>query len=248
LARFEAEASRAAAAVLVVNERERDALLALAPDAPVHVVGNGIDLESFRPSEPPASAPVVVFCGVMSYAPNVEGVRWFATEVWPIVRASRADARFLVVGADPGRAVRDLAAADRSIEVTGAVPAVQPYLGQAAVSVAPLAVARGVQNKVLEALASGVPAVVTPSVFDGLPEAVRVGCVRAGSAAEFAAALLSLLGESPDSRRQRALGARLSALAWAERLSPLGALVGDAVSRSAASISAKIAIHSPDSM
>ena len=95
------------------------------------------------------------------------------------MRAARPDARLIVVGSDPAREVRALALADPSIAVTGAVPAVQPYLWTAALSIAPLWMTQGVQNKVLEALAAGLPVVTTPSVAAGLPPEAVPGCAVA---------------------------------------------------------------------
>ena len=161
LAPFEETAARAAHATLVVNDRERRSLASRVPDANVRVVPNGIDLETFRPGGPPASAPRVVFCGVFDYRPNERGAIWFATKVWPLVRSKRPDAQLTLVGRNPTPAVRAIAESDPSVEVTGSVPDVRPYLWSAAVGIAPLLEARGVQNKVLEAVAAGLPVVVT---------------------------------------------------------------------------------------
>ena len=210
---------------LVVNERERDVLRELAPNAQVVAVANGIDLDAFAPAAEPRASSQVVFCGVMSYAPNVEGVTWFAKEVWPVVRASRPDARFVIVGADPSREVRALAAGDPSIAVTGAVPAVQPYLWDAALAVAPLRITQGLQNKVLEALAAGLPVVTTPPVVAGLPVEAQPGCLVAADAVAFADTVLRWLAASPDARRAQTALADLHSLSWSMQLRPLEAIL-----------------------
>src|SRR5262245_10012567 len=219
LGQFEADAAHRAIASIVVNARERDALLRVAPDAIVHVVGLGVDVEHLRAPSPPADTPRVIFCGVMNYKPNVDGVRWFAREVWPLVAAQRPDARFVVVGSDPTESIRRLAST--SIEVTGTVPDVREYLWGAAVSVAPLLTARGLQNKVLEAIAAGLPAVVTETVFHGLPPEAHPACRSASTPDAFADSVLSLLAHTGAARRAVAAEARFNVLSWDEQLAPL---------------------------
>ena len=221
LGAFEARASGLAEVTLLVNDRELASLARLAPAVTARVIPNGIDVTAFRPPGPPAADPIVVFCGVMNYEPNAAGVRWFARDVWPLVKAARPDARFTIVGAHPGTAVRALGRDDPSIEVTGHVPAVQPYLWRSAVAVAPLHLARGLQNKVLEALAAGLPVVATPVVLEGLPEEARGACLEAATAEAFARQVIAVLGEPPGQRRARAAEAPLDRLSWAEQLRPL---------------------------
>ncbi|PYR93352.1 MAG: TIGR03087 family PEP-CTERM/XrtA system glycosyltransferase [Acidobacteria bacterium] len=221
---FESFASRRAAATLVVNDRERTALEAIAPDAPVHVVPNGIDALRFTPPASPSVEAQVVFCGVMDYAPNVDGVLWFVKHVWPRVRQANANARLTLVGARPTPAIRALSS-DSSIEVTGTVPDVRPYLWRSAVSIAPLLIARGVQNKVLEALAAGLPCVVSAPVFEGVPRAARPGCIEGETPSAFAASVIRLLSMRPQERRRLASQVNLSELSWREAFAPLGGLL-----------------------
>jgi sugar transferase (PEP-CTERM/EpsH1 system associated) len=231
LAAFEAAASSKARAVIVVNERERQSLLRLAPRANVQVIPNGIALDEFLPPGAPSEERRVTFCGVMNYAPNEEAALWMARDVWPLVRAGVPDATLSIVGASPTPAVQKLAA-DPSIEVTGTVPEVKPYLWRSAVGVAPLKLARGVQNKVLEAVAAGLPAVVTPAVHAGLPVEM-LGAVRmADTAARFAAEVIDLLGRPPAERRAIARRANLQALTWPDRLAPVVSLLESARSHS----------------
>jgi sugar transferase (PEP-CTERM/EpsH1 system associated) len=225
LRRFEGAAAAHARATLVVNERERDALLPIAPAARIITVPNGIDSGFFAPTAPPAPSAGVVFCGVMDYEPNVRGAVWLAREVWPHVRSQRPDARLIIVGSNPAHAVATLADDRGAITVTGGVDDVRPHLWQAAVAVAPLLVARGLQNKVLEGLAAGLPAVVTPQVEEGLPAAVRAGCRTAADPTAFAAHIVSLLSLTPDDRRRLALAAQVERLDWRSTLQPAIELV-----------------------
>ncbi|APZ43490.1 TIGR03087 family PEP-CTERM/XrtA system glycosyltransferase [Acidihalobacter ferrooxydans] len=138
----------------------------------VQAIPNGVDGRYFDPASgyPCPYAPgvrAVVFTGAMDYQANVDGVVWFCREVWPTIRATHPEARFFIVGRRPAPAVRTLAN-EAGVEVTGRVPDVRPYLAHAAVACAPLRVARGVQNKVLEALAMGQSVVGTSAAWEGL--------------------------------------------------------------------------------
>jgi sugar transferase (PEP-CTERM/EpsH1 system associated) len=222
LGRFESEIVAHATTTLVVNERERRTLAEASPDADIRTVPNGIDLEHFQPTEPlRSSGPRVVFCGVMNYQPNEEAAIRLIQQIWPKVRQERPDARLVIVGAHPTTRLEQVARHDETVEVTGTVPDVRSYLWNAAVSIAPLTTARGIQNKVLEALAAELPVVVTPAVADGLPPGVMPGCIVAGDDGESAEAILSLLALSATERRAMAGRADLSELGWATQLAPL---------------------------
>lgn len=138
--------------------------------AAIHAVTNGVDLEYFRPATPPPPPPPaggrIVFLGAMDYRPNVDAVTWFTREVWPRVRAVRPEATFEIVGRRPTPAVSALHGRD-GVTVTGAVPDVRPHLAAAHVAATPLRIARGLQNKVLEAMAAGVPVVASPAAAEG---------------------------------------------------------------------------------
>jgi len=112
---------------------------------------------------------VFVFTGAMDYWANIDAVRWFAKEVFPEILKHHVEARFYIVGARPAEAVKSLARQE-GIVVTGGVPDIRPYLAHARVSVAPLRIARGIQNKVLEAMAMGKPVLATSMAMDGLEE------------------------------------------------------------------------------
>lgn len=213
---------------VVVNAREAWALAAISPSPKIAVVLLGVDLASVVSPNPPVAAPRLVFCGVMNYPPNVAGIRWFVQEVWPIVRAARPDAEFIVLGAEPVRELHALAARSAGVTVTGTVPEVKPYLWNAAVSVAPLHLARGTQNKVLEAIASGLPAVVTSQVLAGLPPEAYSACRVADERQAFADRVLELLALTPEQRRAIVDSADLHELTWEQQLRPLLRMLRDA--------------------
>jgi sugar transferase (PEP-CTERM/EpsH1 system associated) len=157
-----------------VSEHEWQHFLALAPEAADRTgwVSNGVDLAYFspdlafpRPFEP--SGADLVFTARMDYRPNIDAATWFACSVLPVLRARRSDARFWIVGAAPTPEVRQLAALP-GVQVTGRVPDTRPYIAAADVVVAPLRIARGIQNKILEAMAMARPVVATPEAFAGV--------------------------------------------------------------------------------
>ena len=191
-------AMRAEASIFVTRE-EADLFCAAAPDCAKRVVAirNGVDSEYFSPAHDfasPFSADErpIVFTGAMDYWPNVDAVLWFAREVLPEIRKRDESARFYVVGMNPDSAVRALAS-DASTVVTGRVSDVRPYLKHARVVVAPLRVARGIQNKVLEAMAMAKPVVVTMPTAAALAAQRGVELEVASEAPEFAQRVLALM-------------------------------------------------------
>jgi sugar transferase (PEP-CTERM/EpsH1 system associated) len=220
LSAFEAGIMQRARMTLAVNDREKNELTRLLPDARVTVVQNGIDLSAFRAPTSSDREAHVVFCGVMNYAPNADAAERLGRRIWPLVKARRPHARLLLVGTEPGARIRSLQQ-DPTIRVTGTVPDVRPYLWNAAVSVAPLETARGVQNKVLEAIAAGLPVVVSPTVSAGLPDEVKGACLVRDSDEAVADALLELLDATPCDRQRRVAQANLEPLTWSRQLQPL---------------------------
>jgi len=188
-------------ATTFVTEEEAALFRGLAPEAGarVRVVANGVDTDYFSPErrypDPYApGGPVLVFTGAMDYWANIDAVTWFAESVFPRVRRSLPEARLYVVGARPSPAVRKLQA-QPGIFVTGAVEDVRPYLAHARLAVAPLRVARGIQNKVLEAMAMAKPIVATRAATEGLLPGAPLNPVADGDAEALAERALRLLSE-----------------------------------------------------
>lgn len=198
---------------LVVAESEAELLRKIAPQSAgrVCVVSNGVDTEYFDPfAEHPdpfdQDELAIVFTGAMDYHANVEGVTWFAKHVLPAVRAAVPSARFTIVGSNPAPEVRALAE-NEAVSVTGRVPDVRPYLKHAAVVVAPLRIARGLQNKVLEALSMQKKVVTTTSVAQGLSDSMQAVLCVTDDAAEMALRIVEILRsaesqqDAPEARR-----------------------------------------------
>jgi sugar transferase (PEP-CTERM/EpsH1 system associated) len=208
LRQFEMRVLRRCSAATLVTERERALWSDLPADlfAKVHVIPNGVDLDYFAPATAPRAAagmpPAIVFTGAMDYYANVDAVVFFAEEVLPRVRAAVPEARFTIVGNRPTPRVQALARRP-GVEVTGFVADTRPYYAGAAVCVVPLRIARGIQNKLLEAMAMGRPVVASPAAAAGLGarsgDEVRV----ADGAAAMAAAVVDLLR---DPQRATAMG------------------------------------------
>lgn len=229
LAAFERQVAERADVCLFVSEAEA-ALFRDRSAAPnVHAIANGIDSRHFAPDAafPRLTAaergqgPVLLFTGQMDYRPNVDAVRWFAAEVLP--RLPRA--RFVIAGRNPLAEVKALAS-DR-ITLTGAVRDMRSWLAAADVVVAPLRIARGIQNKVLEAMAMARPVVASPAAFEGIEAKPGRDLIVTGEPGGMAEAIAGLLD---DPSRAAALGASardlvVSLYAWDSRLAPLDSLL-----------------------
>ncbi|HEV2994068.1 MAG TPA: glycosyltransferase family 4 protein [Acidimicrobiia bacterium] len=204
--------------VVVVSEQERHRL---PPGARrILVCPNGRDPDPRGPL-PPAEAPVAAFVATMGWAPNVDAALWFARDVWPAVCERVVGARLLLVGREPAPSVRALASS--SVEVSGTVADVRPYLAQARVSVAPLRAGGGTRLKILEALDAGRPVVATSIAVDGLEDLIGRGVVVADDAASMADAVSGLLADAPGAAELGRIGhAAVSAdHTWDAALAPL---------------------------
>lgn len=209
LLEFERAVAARATRGFFVTESETEMFRRLAPESAsrVEAMCNGVDADHFSPSgefESPYGRDEipVVFTGAMDYWPNIDAVTWFATEVLPALRAGRPKVRFWIVGRSPSAQVQALAG--EGVGVTGTVSDVRPYLQHAAVVVAPLRVARGIQNKILEAMAMTRPVVAATSCARAIHADLGHDLLAAESADDYADAIGALLD---DGMRAATIGA-----------------------------------------
>jgi len=216
-------------ASLFVSGTEVDDFVHQVPQAAgkVHAVENGVDAEYYDPDRDYAipfgaeqTAPLV-FVGTMDYLPNIDAVTWFARSIMPLIRERKPQATFHIVGARPTAEVSRLASLP-GVFVTGAVPDVRPYVAWARVSVAPLRLARGIQNKVLEAMAMARPVVVTPAALAGIDATPGREVLLANTEQEIANRVLQALDDP--SAQEIARAARrfvLAGFAWSAKIARL---------------------------
>jgi sugar transferase (PEP-CTERM/EpsH1 system associated) len=206
--RFEQRLSERFDACSVTAPREREVLGGYVRK-PLHVFPNGVDGEYFRPGGAGVGAyerDRLVFTGNMSYKPNVEAVQYIVSEILPRIWSQRPGARLYIVGMNPTTAVRRLGDG-RRVVVTGGVDDIRLYFEKAAVALAPLRIARGLQNKVLEAMAMRVPVVASPQAFNGINAVANRDLLVADGAEAFSRAAVALL-EDADLRERYAAAAR----------------------------------------
>lgn len=212
------------------TDKEAELFHRLAPESAARVEGmaNGVDANYFAP-DPARTSPYLpgetplVFTGAMDYWPNVDAVTWFAKDILPALRAKRPELRFHIVGRSPTAAVKALAGP--AVNVTGTVPDVRPYLQHAAVVVAPLRLARGIQNKVLEAMAMQRPVVAATSCVQALEVEDGAEILSAGDAQACTRAVDALL-DAPQRAQAVGLAGRrrvVQSYAWPARLRALDA-------------------------
>ncbi len=242
LLRFETRIAQEFDASLVVSAVEKELFERCIPSATATVVPNGVDVDHFStahgrdPDVAPREPHTLVFTGVMDYEPNVDGVLWFVEAVWPRIRTAHPDARFLIVGNRPVPKVQALDGRD-GLVVTGWVDSTPPWFDRASVAIAPLRIARGLQNKVLEAMSMGLPVVATPCAAQGLGEVDRHTLIAVDGAQALGDAVLALFA---DREHREAVGARAAAFVrehfrWENMFERIDAVFG-----------AAMAAHRPD--
>lgn len=231
LLEFERQAATEFDRVLLVSPAEAELFKRRAPESAdkIDYYSNGVDSTYFAPlpahPSPFGKAAAIVFTGAMDYEPNIDAVSWFAERVMPQLRTQHAALEFHIVGSRPAAAVRDLQRLP-GIHVSGTVADVRPYLQHAALVVAPLRVARGIQNKVLEAMAMRKTVVASPQALEGITVAHGCEVLCANGGAEFISIICRQL-HAPDASIGVAARLRiLSDYRWRHNLQRLGRVLG----------------------
>ncbi|MGB8433876.1 MAG: TIGR03087 family PEP-CTERM/XrtA system glycosyltransferase [Burkholderiales bacterium] len=230
---FEESSTREFDASLLTTAAEKALFLKHAPQLSerVHVVPNGVDTDFFSPAPGferpfPSDEQAIVFTGAMDYWPNADAACWFASEVLPVVLRRHERARFYVVGMNPLPSVRALAR-QPAVTVTGRVSDTRPYLQHASVVVAPLRIARGVQNKILEAMAMARPVVASAACANSLSSISGRELLVAGGASEFSSRVCEALDTEPASLGNAGRARVLRDYQWGHNLSLVDALLED---------------------
>lgn len=235
LKEWETEVARAAYTNLFVNPAEVQTFKELVPQVRVEALSNGVDGAYFaRPEDAaPSAPPRVVFMGMMDYRANVDAVVWFVRSVWPQVLREEPEARFFIVGARPTAEVSQLSELE-GVTVTGRVEDVRPFLWSASVAVAPLRIAQGTQNKVLEAMAASVPVVATSLATRGIGAPSGPHVLVEDEPQEFASAVLHLLRDPSAAARhvEAALGMIREYHSWESSATQLERLLQEAAESS----------------
>jgi sugar transferase (PEP-CTERM/EpsH1 system associated) len=228
---YERKVARECDAALFVSQPEAALFRELAPESAQRIgfFNNGVDTEYFAPDAVypnpyPSGRQAIAFAGAMDYWPNIDAVQWFARGVLPALLERHPSALFYIVGARPAPAVLELAELP-GVRVTGTVPDVRPYVAHAAFSVAPLRIARGIQNKVLEAMSMAKTVIVTGQALEGIQAEPGRELVLADGADQFIAACLQALAE-PDPALGRAARRQVEArYGWAANLAQVDTLL-----------------------
>ena len=231
---FERKIAAMSNASLFVSEAEAALFRELAPESSekIGALNNGVDHEYFDPSiaqESPftGDGDALVFTGAMDYWANVDAVTWFAKDVFPGIRAKKPTAEFWIVGARPATPVTALGSLP-GVHVTGSVTDVRPYIKHAKLVVAPLRLARGIQNKVLEAMAMARPVVASPEALEGINASIGDEVIEADGVAEFVNKAINLLDDTAgDLIGDRARIRVVSDYGWSSNLEGLKTLLED---------------------
>ncbi len=233
LSQFEKQVARVVDACLFVSEAEAALFRGHAGSYghTVYALNNGVDLDYFSPDAKFArveklGSPSLVLTGAMDYKPNIDAAKWMISDILPRVREALPDAGFTIVGSSPTSEVKAMGR-EAGVYVTGRVADVRPYVAAADIAVAPIRIARGVQNKVLEGMAMGKPVVATTHAYTGIHAEAGTDLIIADDAETFASRIMGLMANTPRRQAIAAAGrARMEAnYSWAAQLASLDDII-----------------------
>jgi sugar transferase (PEP-CTERM/EpsH1 system associated) len=226
LRHLEASLAAWAQGLVVVSEAEARLFRSFCAHGSLRAISNGVDFEYFRPA-PQQAGQRLIFVGALDYKPNVDGAEWFCTAVWPQLKIRFPEATIQLVGRQPTAAVKKLGEF-AGVKVVGGVPDVRPYLREATAVVVPLRLGRGLQNKVLEALAMGRATVASPTALAGVRANPEQHLLMADTPDAWVRQV-SRLFESPELRKQLGIQGRTFVEEnhdWDRCLAPLAGVLG----------------------
>lgn len=232
LLKYEKQITREFDRVTFVSEKEAELFKKCMPEAvnKITFFNNGVDTEYYAPLSSllnpyPDNKTVLVFTGAMDYWANVDAVEWFAQTIFPEIRNHFPDIEFYIVGSKPTKEVRQLGKIP-GVTVTGSVADIRPYLLYATLAVAPLRIARGIQNKVLEAMAMGKTVVSSSEAKEGIVAHSGQEIFVADGAVQFVEQVITLLKQKDHERYGQAARSRiLMDYSWVNSLSQVDALL-----------------------
>jgi len=210
LRRYEFAMYRSMDRIFVLTPQDRFTLQHYAQDLPVSIVPAGVDINYLQAHPPVPKEPIVLMTGYMGDAANEDAVEWFCAHIWPRLKKSHPDLKFYVVGGDPGRHIRRIAAKDRRIVLSGYVKDLRPFRNRARVFVAPIRLGSGLRPKVIEAMASALPVVGTALAMAGIQAQTGVNCFVADTPELFAQSVEWLLTDRGLSARMARAAAELA--------------------------------------
>jgi sugar transferase (PEP-CTERM/EpsH1 system associated) len=228
--RLEKAGCQRASSVFLVSEAEAELFRKVCPNDHTYGMPNGVDFNYFRTADGHGRPGRCVFVGALDYRANIDGICWFCREVWPHVRAQIPIATLAIVGRNPTADVRQLNSIP-GVEVFASVPDVRPYLADASLVVAPLRIARGVQNKVLEAMAAGRAVVASHEALEGINARGGEHVIDAASPRGWSDEIERLLTDAATRQRLAQAGRRfvVDNHAWEACLAPLNRQLEQAI-------------------
>ena len=189
-----------------------------------------MDTKFFSPGEDDYDPDLISFIGRMDYYPNQQAILNFCKEVMPVIQARRPATKLRIVGAEPSRDILELTE-NRGVEVTGTVPDVRPHVLRSALSIAPLVIARGTQNKILESMAMGIPVVCSDVAANGVNAKADDHIMVCRSSDEYVDTVINIL-DNPDIRQRLSKGGRnriLTSHSWSASMRKLDSIINSVV-------------------